>query len=73
MGVGIGLPATIPGAAGRNVIEWARRAEQAGFSSLGPVVGVAGASCRMSRKATQRPQLSIPGTVQLRWISEPAP
>ncbi len=37
MDVGIGLPATIPGAEGKTVIEWARRAEQAGFSSLGVI------------------------------------
>jgi alkanesulfonate monooxygenase SsuD/methylene tetrahydromethanopterin reductase-like flavin-dependent oxidoreductase (luciferase family) len=33
--VGIGLPTTIPGAEPEQVLEWARRAEQAGFSSLG--------------------------------------
>src|SRR4051812_43868442 len=35
MDVGIGLPATIPGVEGAQVIEWARRAEARGFSSLG--------------------------------------
>lgn len=35
MKVGIGLPTTIPGVEGRQVVEWATRAEQAGFSSLG--------------------------------------
>jgi alkanesulfonate monooxygenase SsuD/methylene tetrahydromethanopterin reductase-like flavin-dependent oxidoreductase (luciferase family) len=33
--VGIGLPTTIPGAEPEQVLEWARRAEQWGFSSLG--------------------------------------
>jgi len=33
--VGIGLPATIPGARGDGILEWARRAEEAGFSSVG--------------------------------------
>jgi alkanesulfonate monooxygenase SsuD/methylene tetrahydromethanopterin reductase-like flavin-dependent oxidoreductase (luciferase family) len=33
--VGIGLPTTIPGAEPDQVLDWARRAEQAGFSSLG--------------------------------------
>jgi alkanesulfonate monooxygenase SsuD/methylene tetrahydromethanopterin reductase-like flavin-dependent oxidoreductase (luciferase family) len=33
--VGIGLPITIPGAEPEQVLEWARRAEQAGFSTLG--------------------------------------
>ena len=36
MDVGIGLPSTIPGA-GRAVLEWARRAEARGFSSLGTI------------------------------------
>jgi alkanesulfonate monooxygenase SsuD/methylene tetrahydromethanopterin reductase-like flavin-dependent oxidoreductase (luciferase family) len=34
MDIGIGLPATIPGTEGKAVIEWAREADQAGFSSL---------------------------------------
>lgn len=37
MDVGIGLPATIPGVEGRQLTEWARRAEDAGFSSLGVI------------------------------------
>jgi alkanesulfonate monooxygenase SsuD/methylene tetrahydromethanopterin reductase-like flavin-dependent oxidoreductase (luciferase family) len=35
MDIGIGLPSTIPGVPGRRVLEWARAAEKAGFSSLG--------------------------------------
>ena len=35
MKVGIGLPITIPGAQPEQVLEWARRAERAGFSTLG--------------------------------------
>jgi alkanesulfonate monooxygenase SsuD/methylene tetrahydromethanopterin reductase-like flavin-dependent oxidoreductase (luciferase family) len=35
MRVGIGLPTTLAGVPGEMVIEWARRAEDAGFSSLG--------------------------------------
>jgi alkanesulfonate monooxygenase SsuD/methylene tetrahydromethanopterin reductase-like flavin-dependent oxidoreductase (luciferase family) len=35
MDIGIGLPSTIPGIPGRLILEWARDAEQAGFSSLG--------------------------------------
>src|SRR5687767_8572664 len=35
MDIGIGLPSTIPGVSGRRVLEWARAAEKAGFSSLG--------------------------------------
>jgi alkanesulfonate monooxygenase SsuD/methylene tetrahydromethanopterin reductase-like flavin-dependent oxidoreductase (luciferase family) len=35
--IGIGLPTTIPGATGEQVIEWAKRADTAGFSSLGTI------------------------------------
>jgi alkanesulfonate monooxygenase SsuD/methylene tetrahydromethanopterin reductase-like flavin-dependent oxidoreductase (luciferase family) len=37
MKIGIGLPTTIPGATGEQVIEWAKRADAAGFSSLGTI------------------------------------
>ncbi len=37
MQIGIGLPTTIPGVQGNEVIEWARRADAAGFSSLGTI------------------------------------
>jgi alkanesulfonate monooxygenase SsuD/methylene tetrahydromethanopterin reductase-like flavin-dependent oxidoreductase (luciferase family) len=37
MEVGIGLPTTIPGVTGEQVLEWARRAESRGFSSLGTI------------------------------------
>jgi alkanesulfonate monooxygenase SsuD/methylene tetrahydromethanopterin reductase-like flavin-dependent oxidoreductase (luciferase family) len=60
MKVGIGLPSTIPGATGDHVIEWARRAEAAGFSCLGtidrlvypnydPLVALAGAAAVTER------------------------
>jgi alkanesulfonate monooxygenase SsuD/methylene tetrahydromethanopterin reductase-like flavin-dependent oxidoreductase (luciferase family) len=35
--VGIGLPTTIPGATREQVLDWARRADSAGFSSLGTI------------------------------------
>jgi alkanesulfonate monooxygenase SsuD/methylene tetrahydromethanopterin reductase-like flavin-dependent oxidoreductase (luciferase family) len=35
--IGIGLPTTIPGVTGQQVIEWAKRADAAGFSSLGTI------------------------------------
>jgi alkanesulfonate monooxygenase SsuD/methylene tetrahydromethanopterin reductase-like flavin-dependent oxidoreductase (luciferase family) len=35
--IGIGLPSTIPGVEGRQITEWARRGESAGFSSLGTI------------------------------------
>src|SRR5829696_2345441 len=37
MDVGIGLPNAIPGLEGGTVAQWARRSEQAGFSSLGTI------------------------------------
>jgi alkanesulfonate monooxygenase SsuD/methylene tetrahydromethanopterin reductase-like flavin-dependent oxidoreductase (luciferase family) len=37
MEIGIGLPATIPGVKGATILEWARRADQGPFSSLGIV------------------------------------
>src|SRR3954468_24205568 len=37
MDVGIGLPTTIRGAERGQVLEWARRGEQRGFSSLGTI------------------------------------
>ena len=37
MEVGIGLPTTIPGVTGEQVLEWARRADSRGFSSLGTI------------------------------------
>ncbi len=37
MEIGIGLPTTTPGVAGPAVMECARRADTAGFSSLGTV------------------------------------
>src|SRR3954452_22224153 len=37
MEVGIGLPTTIPGVTREQVLEWARRAEARGFSSLGTI------------------------------------
>jgi hypothetical protein len=33
--IAIGLPTTIAGVTGGQVVEWARRADTAGFSSLG--------------------------------------
>jgi alkanesulfonate monooxygenase SsuD/methylene tetrahydromethanopterin reductase-like flavin-dependent oxidoreductase (luciferase family) len=37
MDIGIGLPTTLPGTTGDQVVEWARRADAAGFSSLGTI------------------------------------
>jgi alkanesulfonate monooxygenase SsuD/methylene tetrahydromethanopterin reductase-like flavin-dependent oxidoreductase (luciferase family) len=37
MDIGIGLPNAIPGTEGRTLIQWAKKAEDAGFSSLGSI------------------------------------
>ena len=37
MDIGIGLPSTVPGTEGRTLIDWARHAEEAGFSTLGTI------------------------------------
>src|SRR5258708_4126401 len=37
MDIGIGLPTQIPDVAGKVLVDWAARAEEAGFSSLGTV------------------------------------
>jgi alkanesulfonate monooxygenase SsuD/methylene tetrahydromethanopterin reductase-like flavin-dependent oxidoreductase (luciferase family) len=37
MQVGIGLPSVVPGVTGEQLVEWARRAERAGFSTLGTI------------------------------------
>ena len=37
MEIGIGLPSTVPGVDGVSLLEWARRAERAGFSTLGTI------------------------------------
>ena len=41
MDVGIGLPNAVPGTSGAQLIEWARRAEARGFSSLGTIDRIA--------------------------------
>ncbi|MFA9430546.1 LLM class flavin-dependent oxidoreductase [Egicoccus sp. AB-alg2] len=37
MDIGIGLPNTVPGATGASLLDWARRADRAGFSSLATI------------------------------------
>lgn len=37
MEIGIGLPTILPGATGDQVVEWAKRADAAGFSTLGTI------------------------------------
>lgn len=41
MDVGIGMPNAVPGSEGDQLVEWARRAESAGFSSLGTIDRIA--------------------------------
>ena len=37
MDIGIGLPNTVPGTEGRRLVDWAKNAEAAGFSTLGTI------------------------------------
>lgn len=37
MEIGIGLPNAVPGTSGRQLTDWARAAEEAGFSTLGTI------------------------------------
>ena len=37
MDIGIGLPNTVPGTEGRSLVDWAKNAEEAGFSTLGTI------------------------------------
>ena len=37
MDIKIGLPNTVPGTEGRRLIDWAKNAEEAGFSTLGTI------------------------------------
>src|SRR3954453_11654673 len=37
MDVGLGLPNAVPGTTGRQITDWARAAEAAGFSTLGTI------------------------------------
>src|SRR5437868_13870902 len=37
MDVGIGLPSAVPDTEGRTLVDWARRADEAGFSTLGTI------------------------------------
>ncbi|MGW1208860.1 LLM class flavin-dependent oxidoreductase [Streptomyces sp. NPDC002499] len=37
MDIGIGLPNTVPGTEPQNLLDWARQAEEAGFSTLGTI------------------------------------
>jgi alkanesulfonate monooxygenase SsuD/methylene tetrahydromethanopterin reductase-like flavin-dependent oxidoreductase (luciferase family) len=41
MDIGIGLPATIPGVESKQVLDWARKADEAGFSTLATIDRIA--------------------------------
>jgi len=45
MDIGIGLPTTIRGVAGAQLLEWARRAEARGFASLGTIDRIVYGNC----------------------------
>lgn len=71
MDIGVGLPSTIPGASGAQVLEWAKEAEDHGFSSLGvidrlvygnaePLVTLAAAAAVTSRITLMTSILLVP-------------
>jgi alkanesulfonate monooxygenase SsuD/methylene tetrahydromethanopterin reductase-like flavin-dependent oxidoreductase (luciferase family) len=45
MDIGIGLPATIPGVEGKQLTEWAKKADEAGFSTLGTIDRIVYPNC----------------------------
>jgi len=51
MELGIGLPNTVPGTTGDQLTDWARAAEDAGFSSLGTIDRIA------TRRVARRPEI----------------
>ena len=83
MKIGIGLPTTIPGATGAEVIEWAKRAEAAGFSSLGtidrivypnhePLVALAGAAAVTERITLATSILILPARASAAVVAKQA-
>lgn len=40
MDIGIGIPNAVPGSTGTSLLDWARRAESAGFSTLASIGAV---------------------------------
>jgi alkanesulfonate monooxygenase SsuD/methylene tetrahydromethanopterin reductase-like flavin-dependent oxidoreductase (luciferase family) len=79
--IGIGLPTTIPGVTGQQVIDWARRAGAAGFSSLGtidrivypnyePLVSLAAAAAVTERIALTPSILIVPYRVSAAIVAK---
>jgi hypothetical protein len=59
MRLGIGLPNPIPGTDGATLVEWARRAEEAGFSSLRDEVFLAKTAASVDRLSAGRLTLGL--------------
>jgi alkanesulfonate monooxygenase SsuD/methylene tetrahydromethanopterin reductase-like flavin-dependent oxidoreductase (luciferase family) len=81
--IGIGLPTTIPGATREQVLDWARRADAAGFSSLGtidrlvypnyePLVALAAAAAVTERARLLTSVLLLPWRVNAALVAEQA-
>jgi alkanesulfonate monooxygenase SsuD/methylene tetrahydromethanopterin reductase-like flavin-dependent oxidoreductase (luciferase family) len=83
MDIGIGLPTTIPGATREQVLDWARRADAAGFSSLGtidrlvypnyePLVALGAAAAVTERARLLTSVLLLPWRVNAALVAEQA-
>jgi alkanesulfonate monooxygenase SsuD/methylene tetrahydromethanopterin reductase-like flavin-dependent oxidoreductase (luciferase family) len=83
MKIGIGLPTTIPGVTGGQLTDWARRADAAGFSSLGtidrivypnyePLVALAAAAAVTERIALTPSILIVPYRISAAIVAKQA-
>jgi alkanesulfonate monooxygenase SsuD/methylene tetrahydromethanopterin reductase-like flavin-dependent oxidoreductase (luciferase family) len=83
MEIGIGLPTTIPGVQGHELVDWARRADGAGFSTLGtldrvtypnyePIVSLAAAAAVTERIRLTTAILLVPNRENAAIIAKQA-
>ena len=75
MDVGIGIPNSIPGTTGPDMLEWARRAESAGFSTLALMATLPGLPLYRSWGfGDERPQdVAMPDGVRLAGVTMSRP
>ena len=61
MKIGIGLPNPVPGVDGRTLVEWARRAEGRGFSSVATAAGVPSIFATTTKRSVRETTRSTSG------------